>query len=574
MNTIKPWQKALVVVLILFGILIRFFFISKGPEFLINWWILIDDSFYSFKIANNVAEGKGLSVDGIHPTNGIQPLYLGILVPIFFLFRKSLFTPVTLAISITSIFNIFTGYFIYRIVREKANYAAAIFSLFLWCFSMTVVNLGMNGLETSIATFFCILSSFYYLKYIKRNSERKLENIIIFGLFLGLTCLARLDGTIFLLALLIDFLVSKREKKKEEIYSYVIAGIFVFPWLLSSLLRMGTIVPISGQAARLIALINGIRPYFSVLTSRPEFFPIDSPPAKFYIIHILGSFHIFKMYSFFLYPFNFLETFLLKISLLINFSYFKLQVGVAAMVIATVIIILFKKGNEVFKKIEEFFKNIKDLNFLIYFVILLFINYSFYVFGMWHYPRYYFPVCAIAAVYSGLFFDLIFRKILKEGISLNKAVVNVFVIFVYLSYSLFFIYGKNMDNFYGLKTYLKPKDFNLFYYETAHWINKNIPKGEKIGVIESGMIGYFCKDHRVINLDGVQNKDAFEACRDKRMLSYIKNDGIKYVVGQEVLIINQLWKRSTFEDRKSARLQYIATVGDARGLQMKIYKVF
>lgn len=569
----KSWQKILVIAFIVFGILIRFFLISKGPDFLINWWILIDDSFYSLKIAQNVAEGKGLSVDGIHPTNGIQPLYLGILVPIFYLFRGSLLTPIAIAISITSLFNVFTGYFIYRIVREKATFAAGVFSLFLWCFSMTVINLGMNGLETSISSFFYILSSFYYLRYIRANSVLSPKNIIIFGILLGFSALARLDGMFFILAVLIDFFILKRKKINDGIYSYVIAGMLVFPWLLLSYIRIGTIVPISSQAARFIALINGIRPYFTIPTSPPEFFPIDSPPLKFYIIHMLGSLHIIKMFCFFLYPINFLKAGLLGISVYEHVSLLKLHIMTGIVMVAVIITIFLKKGNEVLRKIKEFINDASYINFLIYFAAFLFINYSFYVFGMWHYPRYYFPICAIAAIYSGLFYDLIFVRILKKALFVNKTVINTIVIFVCSSFLLFFVFGKNMDNFYGLKTYLKPKEFRLFYYETALWINKNIPKGDKIGVIESGMIGYFCKDHTVINLDGVQNKDALDACREMKMLSYIKTEGIKYVVGQEVLIINQLWKRSSTEDRNSAKLEYMATAGDARGLQMKIYKV-
>jgi len=569
----KRWGKAIVIFLLVFGFLIRSFFILKGPEFLINWWILIDDSFYSLKIAKNFADGMGLSVDGIHPTNGIQPLYLLILLPIFYLIRQNLFTPITIAISITSIFNLFTGYFIYRIVKGISNFSAGVFSLFLWCFSMTVINLGINGLETSIASFFIVLTSFYYLKYIRGNPKISLKNFLTLGIFLGLSGLARLDGIFFILALFIDFLIFNKEKNNKEIYSYLIAGVLIFPWLLMGFIRMGTIIPISGQAARLIALTNGIRPYFTMPTSPPIFFPIESPPTKFYLLHILGSLHIFKIFSFFLYPLVSLRVLLFKLSSLLSISFLKIQLIAGITGTAILIFIVFKKWDSISKKIGEFLKQVKVLNFMLYFALLLFINYSFYVFGMWHYPRYYFPVCAIAAIYSGLFFDFIFVKILKDALAINKKILNILIIIIYLYFSYFFIFEKNMDNFYGLKTYLKPHDFRLFYYETALWINKNIPKGERIGVFESGIIGYFCKDHIVINLDGVQNKDALEACRNMRMLSYVKSERIKYIVGQEVLILNQLWRRSSREEQASANLEYITKTGDISGLRMNIYRV-
>ena len=42
-----------------------------------------DDAFYYFKIAENVASGRGSSFDGFQPTNGYQPLWLCLLTPLF-----------------------------------------------------------------------------------------------------------------------------------------------------------------------------------------------------------------------------------------------------------------------------------------------------------------------------------------------------------------------------------------------------------------------------------------------------------------------------------------------------------
>src|SRR5687768_7036872 len=68
----------------------------KRPEFLFDavcaaWVLLIwfwppayltltvDDSFYYLRIAENVANGLGPTFDGVEPTNGFHPLWMGLL---------------------------------------------------------------------------------------------------------------------------------------------------------------------------------------------------------------------------------------------------------------------------------------------------------------------------------------------------------------------------------------------------------------------------------------------------------------------------------------------------------------
>jgi hypothetical protein len=60
---------------------------------------LYDDGFYAFKIAENIAHGKGATFDGIHPTTGFQPLYVLLLVPVFALSGDNLAVPVYAALT-------------------------------------------------------------------------------------------------------------------------------------------------------------------------------------------------------------------------------------------------------------------------------------------------------------------------------------------------------------------------------------------------------------------------------------------------------------------------------------------
>src|ERR1700731_2967065 len=47
--------------------------------------LLLDDSFYMFSCARHLALGQGITADGVHLTNGIQPLLVFLEVPFFWL---------------------------------------------------------------------------------------------------------------------------------------------------------------------------------------------------------------------------------------------------------------------------------------------------------------------------------------------------------------------------------------------------------------------------------------------------------------------------------------------------------
>src|ERR1051326_4040810 len=54
-------------------------------EFLLATGPYIDDGFYAFSCAMQMARGYGFSVDGVHATNGVQPLICVLYAPFFLL---------------------------------------------------------------------------------------------------------------------------------------------------------------------------------------------------------------------------------------------------------------------------------------------------------------------------------------------------------------------------------------------------------------------------------------------------------------------------------------------------------
>ena len=45
----------------------------------------IEDAFYSLGVARHLGTGGGFSVDGVHPSNGVQPLWVVLTAPLYWL---------------------------------------------------------------------------------------------------------------------------------------------------------------------------------------------------------------------------------------------------------------------------------------------------------------------------------------------------------------------------------------------------------------------------------------------------------------------------------------------------------
>ena len=78
--------SAVLIALLVAAIAVHVGVVTQDFETLAKNGYLYDDSFYAFQIARNIAGGQGATFDGVHPTNGFQPLYVAILVPIYLLF--------------------------------------------------------------------------------------------------------------------------------------------------------------------------------------------------------------------------------------------------------------------------------------------------------------------------------------------------------------------------------------------------------------------------------------------------------------------------------------------------------
>lgn len=122
------------------------------------WWFSSDDAFYYFKTAQNIAEGHGVTFDGLGRDSGFHPLWMLLLVPVFVLARFDLILPLRLVIVLSGLLSAATALVLFRLARQAVSREAALLTALFFSFSPFIHNrLVELGLESGLSVFFLAL---------------------------------------------------------------------------------------------------------------------------------------------------------------------------------------------------------------------------------------------------------------------------------------------------------------------------------------------------------------------------------------------------------------------------------
>jgi hypothetical protein len=206
--------------------------------------IVPDDASYYFKIAENFALGKGLTFDSIHQTNGVHPLWLLFITPLFWLEHLGITREIIFRIIffVQTLFQISAGFLLYKSFQSVLNNNSAfiITALFLYL----IIIRFTNGLETAL--FFFLIA----LLIRQIVSIRQINHWFIAGIIAGSCILTRLDFIFIVPALFIVAITDYKNKKLLNAYAviYFVSGVILLlsPYLIYNQLVFGNMVPISG----------------------------------------------------------------------------------------------------------------------------------------------------------------------------------------------------------------------------------------------------------------------------------------------------------------------------------------
>src|SRR5262245_1467204 len=130
-----------------------------------------DDAFYYLRIAANTVAGRGLTFDGLAPTNGFQPLYFLLSLPIVALGHGSLVFPIHASGVLLAVWAAGTAAVLRALLLRLAGPGVALFGLLLWALCPYFILMSVNGLETGPAMFFTLLVPLLYLSWFRGDQS-------------------------------------------------------------------------------------------------------------------------------------------------------------------------------------------------------------------------------------------------------------------------------------------------------------------------------------------------------------------------------------------------------------------
>lgn len=154
---------------------------------------LIDDSFIEMKIAMNLGQGHGFSLDGIHPTTGAPFfwIYLTSLNHVFF----GMATAIRMTLVESTLFGALSSVLTYAIAQVATkDRRIALVAFLLSTFTANAFFNGMNGMDTTLFTFFVLLAVALELGAWRKPTMTPFAWGCLVGLAIGLACMTRGDG--------------------------------------------------------------------------------------------------------------------------------------------------------------------------------------------------------------------------------------------------------------------------------------------------------------------------------------------------------------------------------------------
>ena len=216
---------------------------------------LTEDGYYALSVARHLGAGDGLTVDGVHRTTGIQPLWVLLLTPAAALARGDRTAIVRAALAPHRIFYAAAAAAIPVVAGRLAQAAslpprpASLVAAFLYLANTTIRDTHFNGLETGLV----LPLSAATAGMVARMDWRRPPAAIAVGLMCGVLALARVD-TVFLAMLAVPCTVRMRDAGGTRPWLRAasavpaIAAICVAPWFAIAFMQSGRLMPSGGAA--------------------------------------------------------------------------------------------------------------------------------------------------------------------------------------------------------------------------------------------------------------------------------------------------------------------------------------
>jgi hypothetical protein len=215
---------------------------------------ITEDGFYYLKIAQNVAAGRGSTFDGLHPTNGYQPLWLACLVPVFWLWSSS-DGAMAAATLVQAALLAAAAVLLVRLARANGLRAGA--AGLAGCVWIGLsLRTGLSGVEFAL-TAVLLAAVALHLARSAGPEPPSLRECAVLGVLLGLSILSRLDTSLLALLVTIEWAGRARGRPGAAARIAALAAppvVVGAVYALANAALYGSPFPVSGAAKRIWSL--------------------------------------------------------------------------------------------------------------------------------------------------------------------------------------------------------------------------------------------------------------------------------------------------------------------------------
>lgn len=458
---------------------------------------LMEDGYYSYTVSRNIALGRGITITEGMETNGFQPWFTFLSVPLFWVAGPDRYEAVRLMLVLHWLLYLATAYFLGRIAsdylegqhEERPRWwttPAFWFPAFLYLASIFVFLQHFNGLETG-----CLLLLYSVTwRYYQRARLDTLRGVGVLGILLGVLVLARIDAVFFVMLLCFYQFVSPeapslRQRMQRFMGMAGLSFLVTLPWWLYNLIGFGHLIPSSGIAQQTWAFsLPRLQTGLAALTQ------VFLPPLPL--------------------------TYLSRISP-------ALSGGVQVVSILAVLVVLWLTRDIVVRplvrplleRVRPHTSSRRTAEFgaiLLLSALVLFCWYVVSTPAVYFYPRYFAPVLPLSTLALGVGLARVYHTKPAPGLATAALVLLALPLLtsaVLRQAGLFF-------------------PGNPYYRDQIPLVERYVPDEDYVAAFESGTLGYF--HDRTINLDGKVNPGILSLDTQEDFIEYLRRRGVRWAV--------------------------------------------
>jgi hypothetical protein len=466
---------------------------------------LQDDSYYYLQPAWNFSRSGIFTFDGEHPTYGFQPLWMIVLAVLARLSPDKIFF-LRAGVALGGLFFCLTGWMLFRLARGWTGGWRAMVALVLWTANISLLGVYITGKENALYAFLLVFSCIR----IFRRMTAPGKGAWLDGILLGLLVLSRINALIpavLLLAVLGIWGAGSRAERARRMLSAGAGMLTVLVvWCAYAQVSFGAIFPNSGTAklfgvnAALAVFVENHLPFIPkawvealvpqaerVLLARPDLLFLPSKDLGFsYLAGLLPELAYGSWAGFF----SFLGPMDFRVKLLtlaavgigaVGWVLLQLRSSVRAAVVVGVLL-LSAAGNS--------------------FINWLYMP-EYLLWGIW----YTVPETLALILAAACLLDWLLGSITRLKASVGKILRAATAVAgtVLAAAGLALVWVRLAPGEYTIA----PDGTQQEAYDAATWMNENLPQGARVGSFSAGLLGYFGRTYRVINLDGLANTPQF-----------------------------------------------------------------